>query len=391
MSPATVGTSTRDDAVMDPCMRKGFYAEGLFWVFYSNGTNAGWEFSNDGTTWVGAFTSIGACQRGYYFSIWFDGTHIHYVRYNNRDLYYRRGTPVNDGTITWSAAEQLVYNGSINDEYNQPCIAVDTNGYAWIGVKHDKPDGDDFPVILKNANNDGTWAEHFAYELSAIDDTQWSVCPVPLTGGRVYVIYCQEYNPPRGNLYDGGWGGEEADLADFNIGWHTAFSAVADGDDVHFIYYGNGQYRYNKRTFGVGWGATDVLIQASAPFQSHATLSINTATGALYCFWATSTTDHVYYKKYSDGAWGGLVDWIDESIDDIPWNWLISSLRRDYGGYIGVLYITKNASPYNVRLALLTMPIPPTTSKISGVTDPAEVAGVVAANIAKLKGVDFVP
>lgn len=363
MSPATVDTSTSPDSVNYCFQRKGFFAAGRFWAFYSDGTNAGWEFSPDGITWVGAFTSIGTCNTGYRFSVWFDGTYIHYARYNNvnYDLYYRRGTPVNDGTINWSAVEQTVYNGTSTDRYRYPCISVDTSGYAWIGANNDKPDGNDFPVILKNANNDGTWVTEVGfdpYELSAIDSTWWYVAPVPLTGGKVYVVYCLNGGVQYGRLYDAGWGAEENDLADFNISAGHNFSAVAFGDNVHFVYKKNAaphQIRHNERVWGVGWNAADVLVQDAVTVDCGPALSVESSTGRLYCFWTSTVTDHVYYKRYS-GAWGGLVDWIDESADNIQQGDLISSFYMDYGGYIGLLYITKTASPFNVRFAFLTMP-----------------------------------
>ncbi len=364
-NPATVGTSTTFNAVNFGWQRKGFYAEGLFWAFYYNGLNAGWEFSADGTTWDGAFTSIGECLDGPHFSVWFDGTYVHYARYElPYDLYYRRGTPNADGTITWCAAEQLVYEGLGGNEYTHPCIAVDTNGYAWIGVYYNKPTGDDFPVILKNANNDGTWALDFAYELSAVDSTYWRVTVVPLTYGKVYVVYCRRSQPPLGQLWDGDWdAGEESDLADYSMKSDYGFSAVAIGDNVHFVYtkVATEQIRHNERVWGVGWNAADVLVQDDVSSVVPA-LSADPSEGDLYCFWTNITTDHVYYKKYSSGVWDvGATDWIDESTDGIIYDHLISSFYMDYGGYIGLLYVTKLASPYNVRFAFLTMPPPPPT------------------------------
>lgn len=390
---STVGTSTTDHAVRDGYMRKGFYAEGLFWAFYSDGTNAGWEFSADGITWTGVFTNIGACVEGSHFSVWFDGIFVHYVRFDNHDLFYRRGTPVNDGTITWDpAGEQTVYDGSIGDEYTFPCIAVDSNGYAWIGALRTFG-GNDTPYVLKNANNDGTWADDagFPHELSAVDDSSWSVCPVPLTSGRAYVIYCRDSNPPLGILYDAGWDVEESDLADYSIESGYNFSAVAYGDNVHFVYnrYITNQIRHNERVWGVGWNAADVLVQDAVTEECTPALSIDPSTGDLYCFWTDYNTSHVYYKKYSGGSWDvGATDWIDESTDGIKFDWLISSFYMDYGGYVGLLYVTKTASPYNVRFAFLTM-APPVgwTGTISGVTNPSHIMGVAVANIAKVKGV----
>lgn len=360
IDPATVATSPINIAVDYGYQRKGFYAAGLFWAFYANGVNAGWETSADGADWSGAFTIIGTCWYGRHFSVWFDGTYVHYVRWEHYDLFYRRGIPVNDGTINWSAAEQLVYNGSSSDSYDFPCIAVDTNGYAWIGAYNNNPAPKDVPVVLKNANLDGTWALDFVTELSAVDDEEWKVGVVPLTNGKVYVIYCRDGGAPLGQLYDGDWdAGEENDLADFSIQGGFEFSAVALGDNVHFVYnkVSPHQIRHNERVWGVGWNVADVLVQ-DVTIDCGPALSADPSTGDLYCFWTSTVTDHVYYKQYT-GAWGGLVDWIDESTDDIEYDFLISSFYMDYGDYIGLLYVTGLEDPYNVRFAFLTMVAPP--------------------------------
>ena len=367
IDPATVATSTSRFAVSYGHQRKGFYAAGLFWAFYTDGTNAVYEHSHDGTTWAEGATSIGAATFGAHFSIWFDGTYVHYARANNNDLFYRRGTPENDGTITWSAAEQTAYDGNGTDKYTNPCITVDTNGYAWIGALY--YDGSDAtPYALKNDENDGTWALDFATELSAVHNFGWYIAVVPLTGGKVYAIYCIPGNLPLGKLYNAGWGGEENDLADFNISQAFTFSAVADGDNVHFVYNrgSTNQIRHNERVWGVGWDAADVLVQDAVPSLTTPALSADPSTGDLYCFWAL-TDDHVYYRQYTGAAWQARVDWIDETVDDIQDDRLVSSFYMDYGGYIGLLYVTKLGSPFNVRFAFLDVrPPPPEVTSLGG-------------------------
>lgn len=358
MSPSTVDTSTRREATEYGYHHKSFYTEGLFWAFYTDGTNAGWNTSVDGVAW-NAFTSIGASVDGNDFSVWFDGTYIHYARRQAvaYDLYYRRGTPVNDGTITW-IAEQMVLDGTATNSFKYPSICVDTNGYAWIGVLFDKNDGDDLPTVVKNDNNNGTWSTDFTYELGAVDDTGWKTTVIPLTDGKVYAIWCRYNQPPRGKLYDAGWGAEESDLGDYNMTSAIQFCAVAEVDDVHFIYnrITANQFRYNLRTFGVGWGVSDVLVEDDAPFQGGISLAINTATNDLYAFWTDKTTDHVYYKKYSSGSWDvAPTDWIDESIDEIDNDTTSNSFYQAHNDYIGFLYTTELGSPYKVRFAFLDL------------------------------------
>lgn len=360
---STVDTSTSYTAVQFGFQRTGFYAEGRFWAFYHDGTNAVYESTVNPAVWAGGVTSIGVCDDGTQFSVWFDGTYVHYVRYDDvtYDLFYRRGDLENDGTITWSAVEQQVYDGEGEDDhYECPCISVDSGGYAWIGALR-RTIPDDTPYALKNANNDGTWALDFATQLNATDSLNWKVCPVPLTSAKVYMIYCRAGNPPYGKLYDAGWGAEETDLGDYNINQGYRFSAVADEDNVHIVYAKETpkQIRHNKRVFGVGWDANDVLVQDAITSWCAPVLSIDTATGDLYCFWTSNVTDHVYYRRYTGAAWHGLVDWIDETVDDIDYDEFISSYYQDYGGYIGLLYLTETASPYKVRFEFLDLPLPP--------------------------------
>ena len=278
----SIDTSNDVYAVAEGLQRKGFYAEGLFWAFYRNIAGApGWEFSADGTTWAGAFTSIGACVSGRDFSVWFDGTYIHYVRYANYDLFYRRGTPVNDGSINWSAAEQTVYDGAAGNIHYNPCIAVDTGGYAWIGV--DYFNGSNHTVyVFKNAANDGTWSEDFRYQLTATTSAtlKWRAIPVPLTDGKVYVIYCVNSQLPLGKLYDAGWGAQENDLADNAIEDSYGCSAVALGDNVHFVYNRDVTYqiRHNERVYGGGWDAADVLVQDTVTSSTGPALSADPST-----------------------------------------------------------------------------------------------------------------
>jgi len=365
MSPSTVGTSLWSNAIPYCVQRKSFYANGRFWAFYSDGTNLVFRSSTDGITWTDA-TSLGACLAGDDAAIWFDGTYVHYARYDEDgyDLFYRRGTPVSDGTITWSADEQTVYAGSYTTTFHyHPVIAVDSSGYAWIGTRgyymaHGYP-AREYPNIFKNANNDGTWSTDtgFPYELNATFGG-WTVSPVPLTSQKMYVIYCNSGNSPLGILYDGSWGSEETDLADYVLGDDKLFSGVAEGDHVHFVYLRGEQtyqIRYNKRTYGTGWAANDVLVQDSVAYATSCALSID-AINDLYCFWSRDTTSHVYYKKCVSGTWDtDPTDWINEATDGIASEYAISCYAQIYGSRIGLLYTTKTSSPYDVRFAYLTV------------------------------------
>lgn len=337
-------------------MRKLFFAKGLFWVFYGyyNPDGIYYRTSSDGISWSGETLVTNLSRYGYIFSLFFDGTYVHYVSANGGNVYYRRGEPQNDGTISWSAVEQTAVSGGVN---RYPSICVDSDGYAWIGYYVSN-----YPYVTKNANNDGTWTtdEAFPYQLSTTSGSIWWVIVVPLTSSKVYVVYALDFYSVYGQLYDGGWGSEET-ISELTLEYGYHASAINVGNDVHVSYIGNAatkyQIRYRKRTYGVGWG-TDTLVHDNIPYVSPkytSVLSEASLLGELRCFWmGDPTADHVYYKKMKNGIWDpSPSDWIDESTDDLKYFEQITAFFTDYGGKIGVAYLTKTASPYNVRFAFL--------------------------------------
>jgi hypothetical protein len=94
-------------------------------------------------------------------------------------------------------------------------------------------------------------------------------------------------------------------------------------------------------------------------------ISIDSSTNDLYVFAATKTTgtpsgwtaNHIYYKKYtaSTGQWGSWIDWIDETTETLTAAYMLTCFYRAYNNYIGLTYMTKTTSPYNVKFAFLTV------------------------------------
>jgi hypothetical protein len=190
VDPSLLGTSTTTYATSYPCQRKTFYANGRFWVFYSDGTNMVYRTSTDGSTWSSA-TTVRAATNGYQFSVWFDGTYLHYAYAYSSSIYYRRGTPNSDGTITWSATEQTVSTTYNNASY--PMVSVDSNGYAWIGYR-DTDGTNYYPYVIKSGNNDGTWGTGTITQLSTTSSSTWEVSITPLTSGKILAVYEPKFN-----------------------------------------------------------------------------------------------------------------------------------------------------------------------------------------------------
>jgi len=361
IDPSIVGTSTAVTATAYGFQRKAFYADGLFWVFYSDGTNMVYRTSSDGSSWSAA-TAVRSAANGRMFSIWFDGTYLHYAYCGDfTALYYRRGSPNSDGTITWSAPEQTV-----STSYNQahyPFVSVDTNGYVWIGYC-DYTGSAYVPYVIKSSTTDGTWttASGFPYQLSTSSD-YWRVSPIPITNGKMVVIYAGQYITVRARRWDGSsWGAERQTAS--AIYFELYYSAVAQGDDVHLVFLKDVTYDivYVKYSYASDSFGSEKTIIAGATDYSSPVLSL-TNNGVLYCFWATKTTgtpsgataNHIYYQTSSDGGstWSNPVDWIDESSEVLSSANRLTCFYKQYGDYIGLLYMTKTSSPYNMKFAYI--------------------------------------
>ena len=351
-----VGTSSTQYAILSPCQRKVFFANGRFWVWYSDGTDMGYRTSTNGNSWSD-FNSVRACDNGNRFSIWFDGTYVHYAYADQSKIYYRRGTPNSDGSITWSAPEQEVsttFNSALF-----PHISVDSDGYVWVGyIDRDNYYSKGF--VIKSGNNNGTWGttpSGFPYQVSTSELFMDRVVPTPLTGGKMLVTYQSCGNPVHAKRWDGSSWGEERSVG--HIGTAQAYhSAVAEGDDVHIVYqskYGSPviyRFYYAKYDYSSNDFTSDVLIADDVP-QYSAPVLCRTSQGDLYCFWAEN--NHIYYKKCHNGTWDSdPTDWIDETSEGLTKEERITVFYNDYNSKIGLAYMTKTSSPYNVKFAYLT-------------------------------------
>ena len=359
IDPSTVGTTSMATAISDVCQRKAFYANGRYWVFFSDGTNMVYSTSTDGTTWTtGSQSPIRACSNGSQFSVFFDGTYVHYAWADDsaNPMVYRRGTPNSDGSITWSTtSEQTAYLSDSTHHPAYPFVSVDSDGYPWIGFSlywygHRS-------YVTKSSMNNGTWStpSGFPYELTNTISGYNRVTIVPLTNSKVYALYTGTGAYVYGKLWTGSWGSQEqASTGTIQSG--SSYSAVASNDDVHLVYLTSSNIKYRKRVYGTGW-QSEVTVQGSVTTTSAPTLSINTLTGNLYCFWAGSpTSNHIYYKSCVGGTWDtNPTDWINEATDSLTANNRLTCFYSSYGGKIALVYMTKTSSPYNVRFNCLNV------------------------------------
>ncbi len=377
-TPVTISSDTWDTITLEAFQRKTFFAHNRYWIFYAKGPETKYRTSIDGLTWSSP-TLI--CPGGPYagrFSLWFDGTYVHYARsarIPTESIMYRRGNPNSDGTITWSTPdEQTVISPSPLKIY-EPFITVDSEGYPWIGYRWGI-NGEKYPNCTKSSLNNGTWqtTPGFPYQLSSFvgSDGNWAVSIVPLTQQKMYAVYlCAGLL--RGKLWDGTVFKYEEFIAEASIAKRTRFahSLVARENDVYLVFLNvsvTKRILFCRRTSGIGWSEQET-IQASVNDTAFPVLSIDSSNGDLYCFWANN--DVIYYKKHMEGSWdNNATTWVTEP-----------NLREDsltcyyqtWGSRIGVIWVRGEKTSYDVRFCSLitgTIHKLTITSTTGGTTDP---------------------
>ena len=358
--PFTVSTVTTPEANGVMRARKMFYANGLFWIFYSNGTNGVWRTSSDGETWSSESIWRGGTPTGVAFSIHYDGAFIHYVWAAGTTPLYRRGLLNSDGSITWSAVEQNT-DGGIAGWY--PTITVDSSGQPWIGFSGEVA-GVKYPYVSMSTATDGTWTTGagFPYQLSAAitGDHTFSI-PVALSGGNVYAVYGTHSTTVRGQLYDvtTGWGAEEvASTSNTQI---SNCNAVADSNDnIHVIFEKlSAAVTYTvtvvSRESGV-WGA-ETALSSTRTYIILSKIAVDTDTNALYAFWADSGSIYMQIRD-ANGSWSGVITVLS---GEGTWKYsggLMSIFDCSYQKYersIMLTWMNGTASPYSLRFDTLSL------------------------------------
>jgi len=364
--PSIIGTTTTWQGTVQPPQRKILFANGRFWAWYSDGARLVYKTSTDGLSWSEA-TNVDPMPYGTRFSIDFDDTYFHIAFRVGDSLYYRRGTPNSDGTITWSTSKQTVYSGTGSDFYTHLHISVDSEGYPWIGALH--YDGTNYyPYVFKSSLNNGSWQTQsgFPYQLSnSISSDGWMVSVHRLTNSKIYVIYGCKYRKILGKLWNGtSWESEEtASTSQLAFAGYYR-SSVAVGDTIHLTFVSNTTAvnpKYNilyvRRVYGTGW-ENEITLRSEGGMPNVPILSIDPVNNILYCFLGDSyASNHLYYKRNVGGNWDSeWTDWIDETSECITHFLTTTSSYRIYNNKVVIMYETKiGGSYYNVKFSGLSV------------------------------------
>ena len=343
--------------------RHSFYGVGLYWCFYCDGTNIVYKTSSNGISWSSK-TTIRASNRLYKFDILWDDPYLYYAtgRPEESDLYFRRGIPNANGTITWTSAEVVAVNYSVTNT----CLAKDSNGKIWVAY-HKYTGANDGFYITKNDAVDGSWSTASGYPLrlaAPIDQYgRTEGCITALTNGKMYAAYgkvnAAGENPSLvyGKLFDGvSWGNEETISTDILTAAAGASITIdAKEDDVYAIYSAENvedkiTITFNKRVYGVGWGTDEHISEdfpdGPSPINLGPAMTFDPDTDELWVFYGDPSNDLIYVRKRISTGWQDQETFYDFSdIHDMD-NFVVNAFRRPWDNHL-VIQFDSNAGATN--------------------------------------------
>jgi len=346
--PADVAYTANDLATWHTCGRKTFSAEGRFWLFYSNGSSLYFSSSVDAVSWDTPVFVRADVDDGDKFFVIDKGSYVYLAvaTYTGDDLYFRRGTLSSDGTISWEA-EQTVVVAEQNDQFVNPCLAIDSDDFLWIGYSKTEFD------IVSNSSVTHPWA----VRASAEDGSSWETPTqlstesqrkqasiVSLTQRKMYVILPKAQNDRiRGRLWNGAaWEPEEnVSKSEFGTPFRHAYSAVSDGDVIHLLFLESSSLNitYVKYSGGVWSNEKTIQLGASPPV-----LCLNSTSNALYCLWVYNNT---LYVMNSTNNWRGPPEKLVEL--DSYCESTLTCFQNVKDSIIGLAWVEGTTAPYKIK------------------------------------------
>lgn len=348
LDPSIIVSVPDDFMFVESTQNKIAYANGRYWVFYSDGSDGVVRSSTDGTTWTAPLTVFVDQLSGmsiYQHGNDFDAV-VHCWDIGSISLTYRRGTFNTDGSITWAAAVQSILNDWIIE--NNAVIAVDSNDYPYVFYE---TVGYDL-YVLASDNNTGIWNNASAPLLiNATNRLLWEKQIVALTGGKMYLTYNGGYDyespaaqPTYGRLYNGtNWESEETITAP--TGYSIRQNLAAIGDDVYLLADIGGTMTLFKRSGG-SWTTETTL--GSLIVDDPRIVAVGSDLWLFGC-----GTDTVYYQIWDGSTLDAVISLAHADINDLN----VMTMNNS-ANWLGFAYATEH-SPYYIKFDKIYVVQPP--------------------------------
>ena len=322
----TTGTATSYDF-----QHKLVYSQGLWWAFYSDGTNIGYRTSADGSVWSSEtiLTSSADSTDGYNFNIWVSGNTFYYVldaAKQSASFSWRYGALQSGGTINWAISQTTVSTTNKVSSYDS--IVTDSSGNVWVALNTN--DGTNAHIEVWKYSS-GSWAKEDDISPQPADITP---ILVPLSNG-IALIYGEGSVTAAVNVITtttgASWSSPVSPSSDYML---FSSSATAIGNTLYFVGLASGSTgvisgTVNFWSFANGASATSSETQLQSSSSGWLTSISQEPSETLIVFYGSGTTLSTLYSTNFGNSWSCDPD--REFIGDLHCGSVIN-VRRQRGG-----------------------------------------------------------
>jgi len=323
------------------------YSQGLWWAFYSDGTNIAYKTSPDGSTWGTAttVTSSSDSTKGYDFSIWLGGSTIYYVLSANgvsSSFLWRYGTLQASGTISWTISETSV--STTNTVYSYDSIVTDSSGNVWVALNSNDGTNTHIEVWRYSA---ATWSK--VDDISPLSSDEVPILE-PLTTG-VALIYGEGRITAQVKITTSAtgssWSAAVSPTSDYLL---LSSSAETISNTVYFAGLASGSAGQTSGTvnfwsFANGGGSTSAETQLQGTSAGWSVSISELPSKSLAVFYGSGSNLYEQTSVNYGITWASAltISSSETSITEVS-----TSLSSS-----GVLWSSGSSSPFNIRFAAL--------------------------------------
>ncbi|HLC00357.1 MAG TPA: hypothetical protein VJL33_03480 [Candidatus Bathyarchaeia archaeon] len=293
--------STTYSTISTIYQRQTFFANGNYWLFYSNGTNLFHTSSPNGSDWrTPTFVTRGLSASA--MSVWYENGNVHYANAGGpgSPVVYRKGR-ITENEIVWSKEQTVVQAVSTVENYNA-YITVDSSGLPWISYMRSDSKATQNPWTVQVTTANSPNAESWSAPMQVSNVSFYPLRPslYAMSNGRMYAIYMSEIGA-EGRLWDGTSWQEPETITNRDLTRDPSYSAVSLNDEIHLALTENAtnDVYYFNRLLNAKW--EEKLVEPKQELISVPVLSTDPASKTLYLLWIQGSTLQV--RKTENGKW----------------------------------------------------------------------------------------
>lgn len=360
ITPSTPVVSTDPQALCCSFQRKTFFAEGIYWLFYSDGSNIECVTSPDALVWSQPTSIASSGGDGNLWSTWVNATSntLFYARVSGSLFFYRFGTLSSLGCaqISWQIPETSESPANLGQENYIFISAVSPENF-WVSLSTTDTRGF---VHLELWKYTGSWTKTYDFNTSSTNQEASAILPLSSDQKWVYV-YGPVSTSGKISIISTSDGGASWSKTVTTVDSASSFaksSEITFGDTLGVLYPTSSNIEYVTYSLG-GLLSPRVTVDSSDGQVLGTALSLDESAGKLVAFFSNSTA--VFYKvslTVTSPNWSARVEIAGSTGSLSTDNSIRSGPSSSYfasNNFSTIAWVNGTSSPFELRFVSVSL------------------------------------